>query len=124
MIVVGWMCVVGSASFAWVVRQELAEVPTWGIGEISGGIIDVFLPSPQAIAMVLWEFAHLWILVVGLALLRAKVQHVALRPRDRVVTMSMVASLLAAGLLFGALGRQGVTMGVPGIDHSWGWWRR
>jgi formate-dependent nitrite reductase membrane component NrfD len=91
---------------------------------IRGGFIDLFLPTPQAFAMVLWEFGHVWILVVGVALVRAKLRHRPLRPRDRILLVSMLASLLAGAILRAELLQRGVAIGVPGVDHSRDWWRR
>ena len=121
---IGWACVVGSVGCAGVVRWQIATMPTWAKGQIQGGFIDLFLPSPAATAMVLWEFAHAWVIVVAVALLWAKRRHVPIHPQDRILLASMVGGVMAAGFLVAELLANGCQIGVPGVDHHLSWWWR
>jgi hypothetical protein len=114
---VGWACVLGSAGFAVAVRHEIATLPAW---EIKGGFIDFFLPGPRAVAMLLWELGHLWLLVIAVTLLVNKKRGCTLRSRDRLLLLSLLAGLIAGGVLVGELAERGVHIGIPGVDHHWG----
>jgi hypothetical protein len=107
-----------------VVRWQLELLPAWAKGQIQGGFIDLFLPSPGAIAMVLWEFSHVWVVVVALALLWSKKRHLPISAPERILLVSMVGGLFLAGVLVAELQANGVSIGVPGIDHHLGWWSR
>jgi hypothetical protein len=117
--VVGWVSVAGCAAFAAATRYEIATLPQW---EIQGGIIDFFLPGPRALAMLLLELGHLWLVVVAVTLVLGKKRACHIRSRDRLLMICLLAGVISGGILFGELEARGVTIGIPGIDHHWGWW--
>jgi len=120
---VGWACVAGSAGACVVIWRAIGEVRSWHFGPVSGGFIDVSLPSPAAIAIVLWELGHIWVIVLAAAIVRGKLRHLPLVASERVLLASLVGAVIAAGILDGELLHLGVTIGVPGVDHHLGWWR-
>jgi len=115
----GWASVAGCGAFAAAVRYEIATLPSW---EVQAGIIDYFLPGPRALAMLLWELGHLWLVGLAAAFILAKRRGGHIRSRDRLLLVSLFAGVLSAGILYSELEARGVTIGIPGVDHHWGWW--
>ena len=97
--VVGWTSVAGCAAFAAATRYEIATLPSW---EIQGGIIDFFLPGPRALSMLLWELGHFWLVVVAVAIILGKRRGGYLRPRDRLLMISLVAGCSAGASSWGS----------------------
>jgi len=116
---VGWACVIGSAAFAAAVRYEISTLPEW---EVRAGFIDFFFPGPRAIAMLLWELAHVWVVFVAVALVISTTRGRSPTSRDWLLVISLLAGLLSGGILVGELTAKGVDIGVPGVDHHWRQW--
>jgi len=107
---------VGFAAAVW---NEIAALPSL---DFQAGVIDFFLPGPRALAMLLWELGHVWLVVLAVALVLGKRRAGHLRSRDRILLISLLAGVLSAGILYGELEAKGVTIGIPGVDHHLGWW--
>jgi hypothetical protein len=115
--IVGWTCAAGSVAFALVVRNQVAMLPA---REIHGGFIDFFLPGPHAIAMLLWELGHPWLVLCVALLLVGKKRGRTFRMSDGLLVLGLTVGLVTGGLLVAELGQRGVGIGIPGVDHSWG----
>jgi hypothetical protein len=111
---IGWACVAGCCVFSAAVAGEILEV---GDREVMGGITDFFLPSPQALSMLLWELSLIWIVVVAIQLIRLKRRSAILRSRDVTLALSLALGFAVCRVLIGILGAKGVRIGIPGVDH-------
>jgi hypothetical protein len=109
----GWACVAGCAIFSAAVASEIMEV---GDRDVVGGFTDYFLPSPQAVSMLLWEFSLIWVFVVGILVLRTKRRGMVLRTRDVVLAGSLLAGFVLGRTLVGMSSKR-VSLGIPGVDH-------
>jgi hypothetical protein len=117
--IVGWISVAGCVGFSAAVWYEVTTLPSW---DIQAGVIDFFLPGPRALAMLLWELAHVWLVVLVVALVLGKRRVRRIRSRDRLLLISLLGGVLSGGILYGELAARGVTIGIPGVDHHLGSW--
>ena len=113
---IGWICAAGSVAFTLAVRDQIATLPP---REVQGGFIDFVLPGPHAVAMLLWELGHVWLLLVLVMLFVGKKPGGVLATRDWLLVLGLAVGLLTGGLLVAELSQRGVCIGIPGVDHHW-----